>query len=306
MSLPVWTTIVTLPILAMRPARASGQEQMEDDIELNVRSASASLDGDTARIAVFTDHGRVTLLMHRFVLGALGGTIARALWPRTEERVAPFGDAEPQDAPTQRDSQEPGGEPVSAVAGVELQDIPTQPEPQEVEGETVAAKPHSIPTQPELEEPEGVALAAFDALWPKDVEPVAPSAGVEGQNIPTQPESQEPEGEPCRCIRRRRAAKRCDPTRATRGAEPQIVPGQPGAQEAVVSPALTGRRPYSFVPALPRTVEFHRANVMKKLGVKTSPNSYVGFSTKHRCGVFDRLMAMVERMQPQRSSLRPS
>jgi hypothetical protein len=190
---------------------------MKDDIELNVRYASASLDGDTARIAVFTDRGRLTLLMHRFALGALGGTIARALWPRTGERVAAFDDVEPQNAPTQRDSQEPGGEPVGAVAGIEPQNIPTQPESQEVEGEAVAAKPHSIPTQPELEESEGEALAAFDALWPKIGEPVAPSAGGEGQNIPTQPESQEPEGET---------------VAASDGGEPRNVATQPEPQEA--------------------------------------------------------------------------
>jgi hypothetical protein len=57
---------------------------------LEVHDAAASLDGDTAMIALFTDHGPVTLQMHRRVLGALGGTIARSLWPKPGEHLVAF------------------------------------------------------------------------------------------------------------------------------------------------------------------------------------------------------------------------
>jgi hypothetical protein len=63
---------------------------MGDDVRpiesrFEVHDAAASLDGDFATIALFTDQGPVTLRMHRLVLGALGGQIARALWPKSGE-----------------------------------------------------------------------------------------------------------------------------------------------------------------------------------------------------------------------------
>jgi hypothetical protein len=212
---------------------------MEDDVELTVRHARARIDGDTARVEVTTDRGRVTLRMHRLALGALGGAIARALWPKAGEDVPVFAGAEPQDVPIQPASepegepvgagvaaalqdvpiqpasQEPEGESVGAGDGAELQDVPIQPASQEPEGESVGAQadidPHDISAQHEAREPDEV-IVAFDALWPEGEEPVAPSAGVEPNNIPTQPESQDREGEG---------------GAAFTGAEPHHVPTQP-------------------------------------------------------------------------------
>ena len=73
---------------------------MERHIELQVRYASASMDGETATIAVATDHGHLTLRMHRIVLGALAGTIARALFPKVGDFVPALGPIEMQDFPT--------------------------------------------------------------------------------------------------------------------------------------------------------------------------------------------------------------
>ena len=53
-----------------------------------VRDAAASISGDLATIALFTERGPLTLQMHRRVLGALGGQIARALWPKSGETPA--------------------------------------------------------------------------------------------------------------------------------------------------------------------------------------------------------------------------
>jgi hypothetical protein len=130
---------------------------MDEDIELTVRYASASLDGETARIAVVTDSGPLTLQMHRIVLGALAGSIARALFPRTSEpappledepaapvgeaSITPLGDVEPHDDLAQSDvvqddlAQDGLGRadlthidpPESAGAAVGVEDIPTQP-----------------------------------------------------------------------------------------------------------------------------------------------------------------------------------
>jgi hypothetical protein len=60
---------------------------MADKVELTVRQAAAYLDGDAAKIALVTDQGKVTLRMHRLELGALGGAIARAMWPKAGEPV---------------------------------------------------------------------------------------------------------------------------------------------------------------------------------------------------------------------------
>ena len=70
---------------------------MERHIELQVRYASASMDGETATIAVATDHGHLTLRMHRIVLGALAGTIARALFPKVGDSVPAQGPIEMQE-----------------------------------------------------------------------------------------------------------------------------------------------------------------------------------------------------------------
>lgn len=191
---------------------------MEDDVELTVRHAHARIDGDTATLAIFTDRGRVTLRMHRLVLGAVGGAIARALWPKAGEDVPVFAGAEPQGFPAQRESQESASAPLRAGVGAELQDVPIQPASQEPDGEAVGApagiEPQDIPAQHESREPDE-GLAGFDALWPEVDEPAAPSAGVEPNNIPTQPEAQDREGEGA----------------AFTGAEPHHVPTQPGADE---------------------------------------------------------------------------
>jgi hypothetical protein len=129
---------------------------MEDDVELKVRYASASLEGDMARIAVVTERGRLTLQMHRVVLGALAGTIARAMFPRTSEPVvplgdeavalsgdvpiAPLGDAAPDDV-AQVDLPGPEGGAITALAQAE--DIPTQPEAHEPEPDSPAGAKRS-------------------------------------------------------------------------------------------------------------------------------------------------------------------
>jgi hypothetical protein len=92
---------------------------MDDGIEFEVRSAAAALDGDTATIALVTDRGPLSLRMQRTVLGALGGTIARALWPKAGEAVAtapelPEADAAPHDVPTQPALPEPDPAPHDA------------------------------------------------------------------------------------------------------------------------------------------------------------------------------------------------
>jgi hypothetical protein len=140
---------------------------MERELELTVRYAHADMTGDAASITVVTDHGRLTLRMHRIVLGNLAGTIARALWPR-EERPELADVASSEDIPVQHDAQEPEAEHLGPSAG-DADDIPTQPEPRE-------------PAQ-------GV-LAAFDTVWPKVSEP---TAGVAPDDVPNQPESAAPE-----------------------------------------------------------------------------------------------------------------
>jgi hypothetical protein len=120
---------------------------MQDRTELQVSHATAALDGDAATIALTTDQGNVTLRMHRLDLGALGGSIARALWPKAGESI-----------PTLPELDEAQAEPVVALADPEPEAVPTQPELDEPEAYASAAvvppEPDSIPTQPELHEPD--------------------------------------------------------------------------------------------------------------------------------------------------------
>lgn len=139
---------------------------MGDKIEFTVSHATASLDGDTARISLVTDRGNVTLQMHRLDLGALGGTIARALWPKAgeslptqpemhEAQAEVSTDAGPLTVPTQPDLHEVEAEPSAAIADPDAEIIPTQPElhePAEPSAVIADPEPHSIPTQPELHE----------------------------------------------------------------------------------------------------------------------------------------------------------
>ena len=125
---------------------------MERHIELQVRYASASMDGETATIAVATDHGHLTLRMHRIVLGALAGTIARALFPKVGDSVPALGPIEMQDSPTQPRSEEPEGDPADAVPEAEAQNVIIQSRPEETaeSGAAVAGvEPENVPTQPE-------------------------------------------------------------------------------------------------------------------------------------------------------------
>jgi hypothetical protein len=186
---------------------------VEHDIELTVREAHARIDGDTARLQVATDRGRVTLRMHRLVLAALGGSIARALLPKVGDAAPALADAESeaqgeprdpvrepfavegpdlQDVPTQPASPDAADDSVGVDDGPALQDVPTQPASPEPEREPVAVE--DLPGRHEPRQPDEV-LAAFDALWPEAEEPLVPSAGVAADNISTQPDTQDHEGE---------------------------------------------------------------------------------------------------------------
>jgi hypothetical protein len=127
---------------------------MDDKTELKVSHAAASLDGDTARIALVTDQGNVTLLLHRLDLAALGGTIARALWPKAGESV-----------PTQPALPEAEAESSVALADAEPDTVPTQPTLHGPEaGPAIAdSAPDSVPTQPELHEPDAEPSFSADA-----------------------------------------------------------------------------------------------------------------------------------------------
>jgi hypothetical protein len=162
---------------------------VEHDTELTVRSALARIDGDTARIDVITDRGRVTLRMHRLVLGGLGGAIARALWPKVGDEMPTIAGSEPHDVPIQPASQELDEESIGAASSAELQDVPIQPASEERDEEPIDTQAGiaDTPVQDEAQEPAEV-LAAFEALWPEGEETVDPSAGVAPVNIPTQPE----------------------------------------------------------------------------------------------------------------------
>jgi hypothetical protein len=158
---------------------------MERDIELTVRYAHAHMTEDAASIIVVTEHGRVTLRMHRFVLGNLAGTIARALWPR-EERPA-LDEVAPDTVATQPEPEQPEAEP-DAIASSEAQDTAGQPEAPGSQakhlGPSAGAQDHPAPQEPQE------VLAAFDTVWPKADEP---TAGVAPHDVPTQPEAAAPE-----------------------------------------------------------------------------------------------------------------
>jgi hypothetical protein len=160
---------------------------MEHDTELTVRHARARIDGDIARIEVVTDRGRVTLRMHRLVLGALGGAIARALWPKVGEELTEFADTA-QDVPIQPVSQEPDREALDAADAPH--DVPIDPVTHEPDAE-VAGAPAGSEDTPESNEPAEV-LAAFEALWPEAEEP---ASAVAPGDVPTAPASQDPAGE---------------------------------------------------------------------------------------------------------------
>ena len=172
---------------------------MERHIELQVRYASASMDGETATIAVATDHGHLTLRMHRIVLGALAGTIARALFPKVGDFVPAPGPIEMQDSPTQPKSEEPAGDPADAVPEAEAQNVIIQSGPEETaeSGAAVAGvEPENVPTQPEGDPayrvPEAEPQKVMTQSGPE--EPVAEYA-AEPENVPTQREAEELEHE---------------------------------------------------------------------------------------------------------------
>ena len=172
---------------------------MERHIELQVRYASASMDGETATIAVATDHGHLTLRMHRIVLGALAGTIARALFPKVGDSVPALGPIEMQDSLTQPRSEEPAGDPVDPVPEAEAQNVIIQSGPEETaeSGAAVAGvEPENVPTQPEGDPayrvPEAEPQKVMTQSGPE--EPVAEYA-AEPENVPTQREAEESEHE---------------------------------------------------------------------------------------------------------------
>ena len=172
---------------------------MERHIELQVRYASASMDGETATIAVATDHGHLTLRMHRIVLGALAGTIARALFPKVGDSVPALGPIEMQDSLTQPRSEEPAGDPVDAVPEAEAQNVIIQSGPEETaeSGAAVAGvEPENVPTQPEGDPayrvPEAEPQKVMTQSGPEV--PVAEYA-AEPENVPTQREAEESEHE---------------------------------------------------------------------------------------------------------------
>ena len=171
---------------------------MERHIELQVRYASASMDGETATIAVATDHGHLTLRMHRIVLGALAGTIARALFPKVGDSVPAQGPIEMQDSPQPR-SGEPEGDPADAVPEAEAQNVVIQSGPEETaeSGAAVAGvEPENVPTQPEgdpaYRAPEAEPQKVMTQSGPEV--PVAEYA-AEPENVPTQREAEESEHE---------------------------------------------------------------------------------------------------------------
>ena len=180
------------------------REQVERHIELQVRYASASMDGETATIAVATDHGHLTLRMHRIVLGALAGTIARALFPKVGDFVPALGPIEMQEFPTQPRSGEPAGDPVDAVPEAEPQNVIIQSGPEETaeSGAAVAGvEPENVPTQPEGDPAYRVLEAEPQKVMTQSrpEEPIAEYAAAvaaaEPENVPTQREAEESEHE---------------------------------------------------------------------------------------------------------------
>ena len=166
---------------------------MVDRTELRVSHAAASLHGDLATIALVTDQGEVILRMHRLDLGALGGSIARALWPKAGESI-----------PTAPVVEEEHAEASVALTEAEPDSVPTQPDLHEPEAApaaaTAEAEPHSIPTQPDLHEPEPAPAAVASADAEPEILPTQPGlpeqeaeisatiADAVPESIPTQPE----------------------------------------------------------------------------------------------------------------------
>ena len=177
---------------------------MELHIELQVRYASASMDGETATIAVATDHGHLTLRMPRIVLGALAGTIARALFPKVGDSVPALGPIEMQDSPTQPRSGEPAGDPVDAVPEAEPQNVIIQSRPEETaesDAAVAGVEPENVPTQPEGDPAYRVLEAEPQKVMTQSgpEEPIAEYsaavAAAEPENVPTQREAEESEHE---------------------------------------------------------------------------------------------------------------
>ena len=213
---------------------------MERHIELQVRYASASMDGETATIAVATDHGHLTLRMHRIVLGALAGTIARALFPKVGDSVPALGPIEMQDSPTQPRSGEPAGDPVDAVPEAEPQNVIIQSGPEETaeSGAAVAGvEPENVPTQPEGDPayrvPEAEPQKVMTQSGPE--EPVAEYA-AEPENVPTQREAEESEHELLSTFDALWPGMGGSAAPSSRG-QPQDVPSQPEPREVEGEPA---------------------------------------------------------------------
>jgi hypothetical protein len=213
---------------------------MERHIELQVRYASASMDGETATIAVATDHGHLTLRMHRIVLGALAGTIARALFPKVGDSVPAPGAIEMQDSPTQPRSEEPEGDPADAVPEAEPQNVIIQSGPEETaeSGAAVAGvEPENVPTQPEGDPayrvPEAEPQKVMTQSGPE--EPVAEYA-AEPENVPTQREAEESEHELLSTFDALWPGMGGSAAPSSRG-QPQDVPSQPEPREVEGEPA---------------------------------------------------------------------
>jgi hypothetical protein len=213
---------------------------MERHIELQVRYASASMDGETATIAVATDHGHLTLRMHRIVLGALAGTIARALFPKVGDSVPALGPIEMQDSPTQPKSEEPEGDPADAVPEAEAQNVIIQSGPEETaeSGAAVAGvEPENVPTQPEGDPAYRVPEAEPQKVMTQSgsKEPVAEYA-AEPENVPTQREAEESEHELLSTFDALWPGMGGSAAPSSRG-QPQDVPSQPEPREVEGEPA---------------------------------------------------------------------
>ena len=142
--------------------------------------------------------------MHRIVLGALAGTIARALFPKVGDSVPAQGPIEMQDSPTQPRSGEPEGDPADAVPEAEAQNVIIQSGPEETaeSGAAVAGvEPENVPTQPEGDPAYRVLEAEPQKVMTQSgpEEPIAEYAAAvaaaEPENVPTQREAEESEHE---------------------------------------------------------------------------------------------------------------
>jgi hypothetical protein len=243
---------------------------MERDIELTVRYAHAHMTGDAASIIVVTEHGRVTLRMHRFVLGNLAGAIARALWPRVEEPARAVADVTQQTVPAQPEPQqsEPEPERLGAIAGSEVQEVAVQSEAEGPEAEhldTVAIS-EDIPVQHDAPEPEpehlGPSVGSDAHDIPTQPEPQGPDAGAlgvvasaEAHDIPTQDEPEEPQ-EPAQEVLAAFDTVWPKAGEPTAGVAPHDVPTQPesAAPDEVVA-AVTDGEPHDDIPTQPALSE---------------------------------------------------